>query len=50
MTKFIVAFRGVKASKKSVLLDMEALGGIVGWGTALQAGRSLVLFRMMSFS
>ena len=28
---------------------MGALGGAVGWGTALQAGRSLVLFRMVSF-
>jgi hypothetical protein len=35
---------------KSVLLDMGTLGGTVGWGTALQAGRSLVLFRLVSFS
>jgi hypothetical protein len=48
MTKFIVAFRGVKSSKKSVLLDMGALGGLVCRGTALQAGRSLVLFRKVS--
>jgi len=37
MTKIIVAFRGVKASKKGALLDMGALGGTVGWDTALQA-------------
>jgi hypothetical protein len=30
MTKFIVAFRGVIASKKSVVLDIGALGGADG--------------------